>query len=1128
MSGARADEIIETLPFDGYAVADTIGFAGGIWMLWRSDLVQVDVLAATEQEIHALIRALMGDFNEVLSADEKYGGNPIFQRRVRAIKECMDDYSMMDLGFSGPKPFRFQTIWLSYSEFPVVVRDAWASREGNLAEAISNFKTKAQRWNKEVFGNVFLRKKKNLARLLGAQRALAVCPNSFLINLQKQLIEEYNLILQIEEELWAMKSRTNWIISGERNTSYFHISALNRRSKNRITCVQNNEGEWCHSLEEVKEIFNSSFKKLYKSEQVFCPVTPQWRSNWCAKLSQEEAGSMTNIPSDGEIWNALKSMKPYKAPSVDGLHVGFFQRFWLVVGDSVKREIKEVFLRQKVLKFLNQTLVALIPKQPGPETVSQYRPISLCNTIYKIISKIIVLRLCPLLPSLISPMQTTFLEGRRGTDNVIIAQELIYSLRKRKGRMGFMVIKIDLEKAYDRLEWSFIKMVLQHFGFLESMIKLIMSCVSTTTTTALLFNGNRKNCEAIIEVLDNFCNLAGQKVNLTKSKILFSPNVSCRRRRGICRRLGIAKTTNLGKYLGFPIIHQGRVGNVYNFVVNKIQSKQAGWRSKLLSNVGRLVLVKATAAPVAEYYMQCQSLPAKVCDQVDKLIRYFLWGSTEEKRRLHLVGWDKVTLPKELGGLGLHKMKDRNIALLAKLCWRLAYEKEAPWAKMIVAKYLSPSRMIEEGKKLPCSSCWAACKKGGPVYVKGLKWSVKNGETVKVWTDFWLPMGALRSLIEGPLNRDEDFITVKQCFDHNYEWQSHCLSFELPDHILNAIKATPLSCNQEAKDSLQWAFSKNGFFSLKSAYLLARGLNPLNLDTVLVAWVWKVEAFPKIQFFLWLCLHNSVPTREVLDSRGLSLDPICSLCHQSIETIDHLLRGCEYARDFWQQLQFLNCMRETFNLPISEWLEASWKVDRSCFKKSIKDSVEFFSIGLHAKLPKAKSVIAVGWEKPPMGWAKLNSDRSAFGNTGRAGGGSVIRDHDGHWLKGYARPLGCTNSCMAELWALRDGLLIAKEMGINNLIIELDALSVVLLMNNNTANLLMKPLLTDCKNLVREISNKQIVHIYREANQCADALAKLGASSLDSFVIFLYPPPMVENILAFDKACLRCNRLIIS
>ena len=202
------------------------------------------------------------------------------------------------------------------------------------------------------------------------------------------------------------------------------------------------------------------------------------------------------------------------------------------------------------------------------------------------------------------------------------------------------------------------------------------------------------------------------------------------------------------------------------------------------------------------------------------------------------------------------------------------------------------------------------------------------------------------------------------------------------------------------------------------------------------------------------------------------------------------------------------------------------KLERSYFKKSIKDSTEFFSVGRNVKMPKAKIIVEVGWEKPPMGWVKLNTDGSAIGSTGRAGGGGAIRNHEGQWLKGYARPLGGSNSCMAELWALRDGLLLAKEMGLNNLIIEMDALSVVLLMNNNSANLLMEPLLTDCRNLLSEIPNKQIVHIYREANQCADALAKLGASSLDSFVIFLYPSPVVESIIASDKASLRCNRLI--
>ena len=87
-------------------------------------------------------------------------------------------------------------------------------------------------------------------------------------------------------------------------------------------------------------------------------------------------------------------------------------------------------------------------------------------------------------------MQAAFLTGRRGIDNVIIAQELIYSLKKRKGSNGYMVVKIDLEKAYDRLEWSFVRMVLKHFGFPTNIINLIMSCISSTSTD-VLFNGNK-------------------------------------------------------------------------------------------------------------------------------------------------------------------------------------------------------------------------------------------------------------------------------------------------------------------------------------------------------------------------------------------------------------------------------------------------------------------------------------------------------------------------------------------------------------------------------------------------------------------------------------------------------------
>ena len=128
---------------------------------------------------------------------------------------------------------------------------------------------------------------------------------------------------------------------------------------------------------------------------------------------------------------------------------------------------------------------------------------------------------------------------------------------------------------------------------------------------------------------------------------------------------------------------------------------------------------------------------------------------------MRMVNWNIVTLPKYLGGLGLHSMKDRNLAILAKLCWRLISDQGAPWAKMLATKYLTPQR-LEQGRSALCLSVWIACKKGGPIYVKGLKWPVRNGESINVWRDFWLPVGKLRSLIEGPLNRVEEQITINQ------------------------------------------------------------------------------------------------------------------------------------------------------------------------------------------------------------------------------------------------------------------------------------------------------------------------------------------------------------------------------
>ena len=139
--------------------------------------------------------------------------------------------------------------------------------------------------------------------------------------------------------------------------------------------------------------------------------------------------------------------------------------------------------------YLNETLISLIPKCQNPETLNNYKSISLCNSVYKIVKKILGAQIRPQLSSLISPVQTAFVPGRRGRDNVLITQELFHALDKKKGKMGFMAVKLDLEKAYDRLEWSFIHRVLQAFHFPPKISKIIMSYVMSSSSSILINGG---------------------------------------------------------------------------------------------------------------------------------------------------------------------------------------------------------------------------------------------------------------------------------------------------------------------------------------------------------------------------------------------------------------------------------------------------------------------------------------------------------------------------------------------------------------------------------------------------------------------------------------------------------------
>jgi hypothetical protein len=188
-----------------------------------------------------------------------------------------------------------------------------------------------------------------------------------------------------------------------------------------------------------------------------------------------------------ELKEVMRSFQNDKSPGPDGWTIEFFLGFYDLLGQDILNLVEEIGITGQIPLSLNSTFIALILKKDNPDTLDNFRPISLCNCIYKIVSKIIARRVKIILSNKISSEQFGFLEGRRIHETVGVAQETLHNIKSRK--LKGALLKIDLSKAYDRASWLYIHRLPTHLGFAAFFVRWIMCCI-TTVSFSVLINGS--------------------------------------------------------------------------------------------------------------------------------------------------------------------------------------------------------------------------------------------------------------------------------------------------------------------------------------------------------------------------------------------------------------------------------------------------------------------------------------------------------------------------------------------------------------------------------------------------------------------------------------------------------------
>lgn len=306
-------------------------------------------------------------------------------------------------------PFRFEKMWIKHLDLERRISDWWnINIEGTamfkVPKKIINIEDKIKHWNKDVFGDIFQQLNKMKSHLAAIQEDIQSqgLTKSMKLDEQQAPISFHDLIDK-EEIYWRQRSCVDWLKEGDKNTKFFHLTNLKHRATNQIAKISKNNQE-IHKEEEIKNATISHFSSLLSANNNLDICNQNSLLEAIPSLvSLDQNKFLEAIPSNKEIKETFFSFDGDKALGPDGFPMFFFQIFQQIIESDLTNDIKEFFGCISLLKEINDTFLALIPKIVGANSFDQFKHISLWNSFYKILSKVLTSRILKILPLLISP-----------------------------------------------------------------------------------------------------------------------------------------------------------------------------------------------------------------------------------------------------------------------------------------------------------------------------------------------------------------------------------------------------------------------------------------------------------------------------------------------------------------------------------------------------------------------------------------------------------------------------------------------------------------------------------------------------------------------------------------------------